>query len=429
MEATYKRVLHKAQKQFFKDQHRFRVLVAGRRFGKSRLILDELIRASLEFDGDMSPTSPQLVIGTLPTAVQARGILWKPLVNIFTETDLKHVVKNINLSSMTIDIEGKPSITILGANDRNGDRIRGKRIYFIAIDEAQDTNPVTWQDVIRPALSDTVGSKAMMSGTPKGRVNFLHDLAMMENEFPNEWKFFNFPTSTNPTIPREEIEQARASLPPRVFEQEYSANFVNFKGQIWTELDQANICQPDDVPPCDLHVLGVDLGDRHPAAVVCGRDSRSMTWYLKEAWSPNTSGGESQPVTRAMFELAIRYLVEKYNVDLTFVDPSRPSDILAIRDYGQTKGYQNAVAAFNPIESGVAQVSNLIHQNKLIVVDSTPSDYHKSIGFLSGQQTYDFMLSYHWVTDKRGDITEEPADGSFSHVCDSLRYALAYKGG
>ena len=428
MDVVYKRTLHDAQRVIFNNNSRFRVTCNGRRFGKSRLVLDELIRASLGFTGEMSKTSPQVVLGALPTAVQARSILWKPLVKLFTETDLKYVVKNINLSNMTIDIEGKPSIKVVGANDKNGDRLRGQRIYFIAMDEVQDINPVAWTEVVRPALSDTVGSRAIMTGTPKGRVNFLHTLSEMPLS-SNEWKFFNYPTSANPTIPRDEIEKARASLPPRVFQQEYEADFVAFAGQVWTELSQENLVNVEDVPLLDLVVMGIDHGDRHPAAVVVGRDSRSMRWYIVDAWSPNTSGGESQPVTRQQFQKAISTLVRKHNVTLSYADPSRPSDILAIREFGHELGFKNCVEGFNRIQSGIGQVGNLIHQNKLLIVQRTLSEQDSQDGFLSSETLYDFLLSYHWVTDKQGNVTEEPADGNFSHICDALRYALAIKGG
>lgn len=429
MEVTYERCLHKAQRVVFEDAHRFRVSCSGRRFGKSRLVLDELIRASLGFQGEMSKTSPQMVIGALPTAVQARPILWKPLVNLFTTTELKHVVKDINLSNMTIQIEGKPSIKVVGANDKGGDRLRGNRIYFIALDEVQDINPVVWTEVVRPALSDTVGSRAIFTGTPKGKVNFLYDLSQMETGYKNEWKFFNYGTEANPTIPKDEIEAARISLPPRVFQQEYEANFVAFPGQIWSELDSINRVASTEVPNCDLVVMGVDFGDRHPAAIVLGRESRSMTWYILDAWSPNTGGGESQPVPRATFDNTIERMVLKYNATAVYCDPSRPSDILAIRELGDHPGFNNAVAGFNPIQSGISQVSKLLWQKKLLVVERNVTEEKRSLGFLSGQQVFDNMLSYHWVIDKRGDVTEEPADGSFSHICDSLRYGLAYKGG
>lgn len=430
MDAQYEILLHDAQSVIYDDESRFRVTCNGRRFGKSRLVLDELIRASLSFDGEMSKTSPQMVIGALPTAVQARPILWKPLVNLFTTTDLKHVVKDINLSNMTIQIEGKPSIKVVGANDKNGDRLRGNRIYFIALDEVQDINPVVWIEVVRPALSDTEGSRAIFTGTPKGKVNFLYDLAQMEKQHPDEWKFFTYPTEANPTIPRKEIEQARISLPPRVFQQEYEASFVNFPSQIWDSLDSGNHVELADEPVhYDLVVMGLDWGDKYPSAVVCGLDRYLNEWFIIDAWSPNVNHGEPRTVTRDEFQAEVSKLVLKHDVDRIFADPSRPSDILAVRDYGRHRGFKSCIAAFNPIAEGVGQVGNLIYQNRLKVVAFIPTEQDAHLGHLTGDRVFEFMQSYHWLVNKQGVMTEVPGDGLFAHTCDALRYALAYKAG
>lgn len=368
-----------------------------------------------------------MVLGVLPTAVQARPILFKPLVNLFTTTALADLVENINLTEMRIDIKGKPSIKIAGANDRNGDRLRGNRIYFILMDECQDINPRVWTEVIRPAMSDTVGSRALMSGTPKGRLNILYSLSELAKTDP-EWSFHTYPTSSNPCIPREEIEKAKVSLPPRVYQQEYEADFVNFAGQIWTELDSNNLLDPgEELPHFDLVVMGVDHGDRHPAMVVVAREPRSGCWYILDAWSPNTNGiGESQPVTREEFQQQLTLMVDTHNVDLIYCDPSRPSDILAIRNFGDKRCYKSTVAGYNPIQSGIGQVHNLIHQNKLKIVKETSPNLKPSI--VRGQLLYDYLSSYQWELDKNGQVTEVPADGNCSHICDALRYALAVKG-
>lgn len=431
MDVKYRRVLHKAQREIFNDPHRFRVTCNGRRFGKSRLVLDELIRASLGFQGEMSKTSQQMVIGALPTAIQARAILWKPLVNLFTTTELKHVVKDINLTSMSIQIDGKPTIKVVGANDKNGDRMRGNRIYFIALDEVQDINPVVWSEVVRPALSDTIGSRAIFTGTPKGKVNFLYDLSQMGVEFPEEWSFYNYGTEANPTIPREEIEQARLSLPPRVFAQEYTADFVNFPAQIWDDLDTQNITELADEPVhYDLVVMGLDWGDKFPSAVVCGLDRYLNQWFVIDAWSPNVNKkNDLTTITRSEFQHQVSKLVLKHDVDRIFADPSQPSSILAVRDFGEHRGFKSCVAAFNPIAEGTTQVGNLIFQNRLKVVKFVPSPAEIDSGHLTGNRVYEFMQSYHWLTNKQGILTEVPADGIFAHTCDALRYALAYKGG
>ena len=428
MDKQYDLILHEKQWAIFDDPHRFRVTVNGRRFGKSALGLHELVNASLGFQGEMSKTSPQMVLGVLPTAVQARPILFKPLVNLFTTTALADVVEKINLTEMRIDIKGKPSIKIAGANDRNGDRLRGNRIYFILMDECQDITPAVWVEVIRPAMSDTVGSRALMCGTPKGRLNVLYQMSEMAKS-DEEWSYHTYPTSSNPCIPREEIAKAKASLPPRVYAQEYEADFVNYAGQIWTELDSKNMVEAGEpLPHFDLVVMGVDHGDRHPAMVVIAREPRFGCWYILDAWSPNTSGiGESQPVTREEFQQQLVSMVDAYDVDLIYCDPSRPSDILAIRKFGDKKCYKSTVEGYNKIESGISQVHNLIHQNKLkIVKELSPS---LKPGIVRGQLLYDYLSSYQWELDKAGQVTEVPADGNCSHICDALRYALAIKGG
>jgi hypothetical protein len=292
------------------------------------------------------------------------------------------------------------------------------------MDEVQDINPSVFTEVVRPALSDTVGSRALFTGTPKGRVNFLYHLSEMRHK-DEEWSFHNFPTSANPCIPRSEIKKAKDTLPPRIYKQEYEADFVNFAGQIYTELDTSNLTEiHEEIPHLDLVVLGVDFGDRHPAIVAVGREPRSGVWYLLDSWSPNTAGGESQPVTRETFQDKVVYMVDKWNADLIFCDPSRPSEILAIRKYGDKKVYKSAVAAFNGIQSGIGQVHSLIHQNKLKMrkVDSSLTDHYQ------GQILYDYLSSYVWELDKHGNVTEVPADGNVSHINDALRYALAVRG-
>ena len=365
-----------------------------------------------------------MVIGALPTAVQARPILFKPLVKMFTESALADSVQKINLTEMRIDIKGKPSIKIVGANDRGGDRLRGNRIYFALLDECQDIHPEVFHEVIRPAMSDTVGSRALFTGTPKGTANILYHLSELRHTDP-EWAFFNFPTWDNPCIPREEIEKARATLAPRVFEQEYGAGFVNFPGQFYTELDSLNLVEEgEDLPHFDLVVMGVDFGDLHPAFSVLGRDPLAQCWYWLDGYSPNTgTDGNSSPIPRETFETELKRLVEKHRVQLIFCDPSRPSEILAIRGIADKPVYRSAVAAFNGIASGIGQVHSLIHQNKLKFVKDKPS----TPSAIDGHLAYDYHQSYHRV--KRGDVlTDEPADGDCSHICDSTRYALAIRG-
>ncbi len=417
--------LHKAQRIIFNDPHRFRTTCNGRRFGKTALATWELLIRALQFDGTPSITSPEVVLGVMPTANQARQVLFKPLVNICETEAFKPLVKNVNRTSMTIDLHGKPSIRIVGANDAGGDRLRGLRIYFVVIDEIQDVNPSAFYDVIRPAMADTKGSRALFTGTPKGRRGILWEFSKMPEQ-DDDWVFYNFPTASNPTIPREEVEKARATLPPRLFAQEFLASFEDFPGKYYTELDSVNRYSGNikDLPPFDLSVLGVDFGDCNPALVVVNR-GLDRNWYLTECWNPN-QGKEPQPIPNHVFHSHIRRLVKKWNVRLTLADPSRPSDILAIRSLGVESGFINAKAGYNKISEGICQVHNLISQKRLLFVPGMADPVE---GAIDADLAFLLVEAYHRVKNKDGTFSDTPADGSEAHINDALRYALAVSNG
>ena len=82
-------VLHPAQAEIAKDLHRFRVVCAGRRFGKTFMVVDQMkARASV-------PNSRVAYIA--PTYQQARDICWVQLKN-----ECEQAAKTINESRLEI---------------------------------------------------------------------------------------------------------------------------------------------------------------------------------------------------------------------------------------------------------------------------------------------------------------------------------------
>ena len=72
--------LHKAQQEIFASNSRFKVVGAGRRFGKSHLARVKLIIKALEekneFGYDLSDKACYYIA---PTFNQAKDIMWQPL--------------------------------------------------------------------------------------------------------------------------------------------------------------------------------------------------------------------------------------------------------------------------------------------------------------------------------------------------------------
>ena len=159
---TLKLYLHPGQQTVFVSPKRFKVLVSSRRYGKSRLMLTMIIDKALNYKGAYDKASPPVVLLGMPSLKQAKQIHWNPLVKLL---EGHPGIERIYKSECRISFKGnKPDIILRGLNEDNGDNCRGLKIYFAGLDEMQDIKPIAWTEVIMPALIDTKGSCALLTG-------------------------------------------------------------------------------------------------------------------------------------------------------------------------------------------------------------------------------------------------------------------------
>lgn len=217
--------LHPGQKQVFDDPHRFRVVVAGRRFGKSWLALVEAIVAAMDERNEQR--MPVFLIA--PTYPSARTIYWKRIHELAGD-----LIANSNVNLGIVELINGVEIHIKGAD--RPDSLRGVGLWLAVIDEFADQKVEVWELIIRPALSDAVrfgGGRALFIGTPKGRNHFFA-LAQTAHENPlDEWALYQFTSADNPFIPQTEIESAVKSLSSAAFRQEYMASFESAGGAVF----------------------------------------------------------------------------------------------------------------------------------------------------------------------------------------------------
>lgn len=225
--------LHKGQREVFSDRHRFRVVVAGRRWGKTQLSRIICVRASAK--------PRQKIWYVAPTYGMARSILWDDL----KESMPRSWVRSINETRMTIRLHNGSLIELKGAD--KPDTLRGIGLHFLIIDEVQDIKEDTWYKVLRPTLAST-GGHALFIGTPKS-FNWLYDLYMngqrgevyldkQQRRKRNQWRSWQFPTITSPFIPAEEIEAAKADMDEKSFKQEFEASFETMSGRVYHPFDR-----------------------------------------------------------------------------------------------------------------------------------------------------------------------------------------------
>ena len=246
--------LTKPQKKVISDQSRFRVLVTGRRFGKTFLAINELAK--------FASKPNQRVWYVAPTYRQAKAICW----NVLKEKMIYHKwVKNINHSDLTITLKNNSQITLRGSD--NEQSLRGVGLNFLCIDEFADVNKEAWFEVLRPTLSDTKGH-ALFCGSPRGFGNWSYEL-FKQGETNKEWASFKYTTIEGGNVDEDEVEQAKQDLDIRTFQQEYEATFVNYSGMIYYNFNrQSNIIEKYQKETAILHI-GLDFNVDPMSAVVC----------------------------------------------------------------------------------------------------------------------------------------------------------------
>lgn len=202
--------LHEKQLEIFNDQHRFKVVAAGRRFGKSRLAAWTLIIEALK-------SSDKDVFYVAPTYQQARDILWSLLKEIGHD-----VIASAHENTSVLTLINGRKIYLKGSD--RPDTLRGVGLAYVVIDEYADMKPQVFEQILRPALADVQGG-ALFIGTPKGRNHFYELFKYCESEKDEEWKGFHYTSYDNPLLPHSEIEKAKLSMSSFAFRQEFMASF------------------------------------------------------------------------------------------------------------------------------------------------------------------------------------------------------------
>ena len=386
--------LTKPQSKVIKDKARFRVLITGRRFGKTYLAINELAK--------FASRSKQKVWYVAPTYRQAKQICWNEL----KERLIQHKwVKTINNSDLTIILKNNSSITLRGAD--NEQSLRGVGLNFLVMDEFADIHKEAWYEVLRPTLSDT-GGHALFCGSPRGFGNWSYEL-FKQGESNKEWQSFKYTTLEGGQVSSEEIEQAKQDLDVRTFQQEYEATFVNYSGMIYYNFNrQKNIIEKYERDSAFLHI-GLDFNVDPMTAVVCIIE-RDIVVVVDEIqiYSSNTQ--------EMCEEIKIRY--RNKNI-VVYPDPSARqrktsaggfTDISILKNAGFDVRCRNtAPLVRDRINSVNSRLKNVNGKNNLFIVKSC-KNVIKSIE----RQIY-----------KEGTHIPDK-DSGYDHMNDALGYLIEY---
>lgn len=242
------------QSEVWAGDTRFKVLVCGRRFGKTFLAVTWLMRNALRDGG--------LHYYIAPSYVMAKQIAWRLLKQLAGAQAVK-----INEADLLIEFRNGGILQLKGAENR--DSLRGVSLSSCVLDEFAFMSQEVWSEVIRPATSDRQ-APVMFITSPAGWnwAKDIYDYARSGDD-PN-WQAWTFTTADGGNVKQEEIEAARRELPEKTFLQEYMASFETLSNRVYSYFDRVQSVRSDlaSINDCSELYIGIDFNVDPISAVV-----------------------------------------------------------------------------------------------------------------------------------------------------------------
>jgi len=288
--------LHTKQELVFHHHARYKIVAAGRRFGKSYLAA---ILLFVEASKDTMTRSDGVVIDLIlekvyyvaPTFTQGKEIMWPVLKSLGAD-----LIEQAYENEAMVRLHNGRTIHIKGAD--RPDSLRGTGLSYVVLDEYAFMKEEVWEMIISPQLARSEGG-ALFIGTPDGKNHFYDLYQMGLDEHEEDWASWNFKSADNPYLPAAEIDKARRRMSTERFMQEMEASFEGGGGLIMTR-DMFEIVDElpygDDYLACDLAGFQPTEGGRklkrlddHALATVrnhkggwCIRDIQFGQWDTRE---------------------------------------------------------------------------------------------------------------------------------------------------
>ena len=375
---------------------RFRVVLAGRRGGKTFLAMREACRFA---------SKPNSVVWMLSNSrQQIKSLVWNKLKK---KLNALRWVSGTNESELSITLKNGSMICLKSAEQ--GDNLRGESLDAVLIDEFCDIDlEEIWHQIIRPALSDKKGH-ALFTGTPKAGNQAARDL--YDKHLTNKnWASFSYTTAEGGFVDAEEIEQARQDLSPKVFLQEYCASWQNFAGIIFGDFGEHNIGEVRKPTATEPVYIGMDFNVT-PMSAVIGRQTRSGIEIYDEIYLDNSN------TTEIIDEIKNRYPTNPITV---FPDPA---------------GVQRRASAGGNTDIRLLEMAGFTtryHRQHPLVRDRINSG--NSLFFKRDDGSTRFVIDpkckktitclKNWAY--KTDTMVPTKDSGFDHGCDALTYMIQF---
>ena len=241
---------------FHARSHRFALIVAHRRFGKTVGVVNDMVVRAMRTQKQRA-----FYAYIAPYFGQAKQAAW---------TYIKDAIRNIpghkvSESETTVTLPNGAKIRVFGAD--NADALRGLYFDGIVLDEFGDMAGRVWSEVIRPALADRQGW-AVFIGTPRGKNKFYEMRQQAIDNKRGNWFYLELKASESGVLPQSELEATREEMDADEYAQEMECSFEasirgSYYGSHMSRLEErGQIClvEPDLSEPVSL-VMDIGYAD------------------------------------------------------------------------------------------------------------------------------------------------------------------------
>lgn len=330
------------QEEIHTDPSRYKVIVRGRRGGKTEEEIQGIV-----MDAVTNPGRHWLVG---PNYRQIKSIAWTRLKAVldvdkdwvFNEQELYCYNDNIR------DSNGTPTRIELKGADKE-DSLVGVALKSLRVDEAALVKNNVWSLVLRPMLAD-YKAQAYFYSTPRGK-NWFYDLYMRGVNGDEGWKSWRQPTSINKYIPEEEIAEMKRDMTEMMFSQEVMAEFLSEETGVFKKIRQCVVGSYKQPVVGRFYVMGVDLAKTVDFTVLTVVDSVTREVVAWERF---------QDLAWSIQKLRVQELARKYNNALCVIDSTGVGDPVAedLSHSGLSLWYQGEKPGFKFTNDSKSQLIN-----------------------------------------------------------------------
>jgi len=391
------------QKEVHNKLKRFNVLCCHRRWGKTTLCCNEMLKRAMQ-----NPLLKPRYYFISPTYSTSKRNCWD-LLKTYTE-----VIPNVQYheTELRCDLPNGARIQLLGCE--RPDSLRGLYMDGVILDEVAQMPPRLWTEIIRPALVDRyeegkkhnfVNGWMVAIGTPQGH-NAFFDLYDYANH-QEDWYAETFKASETGIISELELNEAKQMMPDEVYEAEFECSFDSAAiGSIYakglTKADEEG--RITKIPyQTDIKVNTFwDLGMQDKTAIwfvqIKGSAFHIIDYY--------ENSGESLEFYASVLD------EKKYLYDTHYL----PHDA-NVRELGtgvsrvetaQSLGMRTSIVPKLSIDDGINAVRMLLSRCWF--------DHEKC------KDGLDALRQYRWAVSDKGEVKNRPEHSWCSHAADAFRY-------